>query len=343
MHTESPLVSIVITAKDRPGELSETLRLLGGQTYANVELLVIDDGSSEPLEPHVMAAWPLARVIRHATSIGLIASRSEAQLLVRGKFLCSLDDDSCFTEATDLQRAVDILEDHPQIGVLTCRTHNAKICAERSTGDSSLYFSGTFAGCAHIMRVDMMLRVGGYYDPFFYYYEEVEYTARVIDSGFDVVYAPGILVHHRISPIGRNEKRIFAYNFRNVMWMTFLRFSGLTFWIEFAWRLFSYTIEAIRSFAPKEYVWAIWSTLVYSRRLAGDRRPLLSSTQRKVVSLRLKQGRYPADRPSTSWPTLYEVRQWLFGIWIHRRRGPAFWSSGKRAVGRSSRSGYDVS
>src|SRR5688572_12236731 len=101
------VVSIIIAAHDRPRELQRTLRELSFQTYRPLEVIVVDDGSPEPLEPLVRGEWPDAQIIRHNRSVGAHRSRSEAMAQASGDFILTLDDDSSPCQADAIQRAVD--------------------------------------------------------------------------------------------------------------------------------------------------------------------------------------------------------------------------------------------
>jgi glycosyltransferase involved in cell wall biosynthesis len=51
-----PLVSAVLTTRDRPGFLSVALRCFAHQTYPNRELIVVDDGDRHPVDEAAVAA-----------------------------------------------------------------------------------------------------------------------------------------------------------------------------------------------------------------------------------------------------------------------------------------------
>ena len=93
----APLVTVLISTRNRASELVITLRELRRQTYRPLELIVIDDFSGEEIEGLVKAEWPDARVIRNSKNLGLIASRSAGMRMASGEHVIIIDDDVIWT------------------------------------------------------------------------------------------------------------------------------------------------------------------------------------------------------------------------------------------------------
>lgn len=51
MRESAPLVSVVIPTYGRPEFLPDAVESVASQTYPNVELVVVDDHSPDPVEP----------------------------------------------------------------------------------------------------------------------------------------------------------------------------------------------------------------------------------------------------------------------------------------------------
>jgi GT2 family glycosyltransferase len=89
----SPL-SVVVPTRDRPGALSGCLDALSAQTAAHrLEVIVVDDGSLEPLAvAAAVARHPNARLL-HGTGNGPAAARNVGADGASGAILCFTDDD----------------------------------------------------------------------------------------------------------------------------------------------------------------------------------------------------------------------------------------------------------
>ena len=101
------LVSVVIPARDRSDLLRRALSSVRSQTYPNIEILVVDDGSTEDLCA-VARAFD-ARCIRLESSLGPSGARNEGISRATGVYLAFLDsDDEWFPQK--IERQVALLE-----------------------------------------------------------------------------------------------------------------------------------------------------------------------------------------------------------------------------------------
>jgi glycosyltransferase involved in cell wall biosynthesis len=104
--SDLPLVSVVIPAYNAAATLPDTLDSVLAQTYRNVEIIVVDDGSRDGT-PDVLARYaPRVRVLRQANG-GLAAARNTGLAAARGQLIALLDaDDLCEAERIGAQVAL---------------------------------------------------------------------------------------------------------------------------------------------------------------------------------------------------------------------------------------------
>jgi glycosyltransferase involved in cell wall biosynthesis len=108
---EGPAVSVVVPTRDRASYLEVVLQSLGAQDLAEPhELLVVDDGSSDPT-PEV-AARAGVRCVRQATPGGLNAARNRGIRETSAPLVAFLDDD-VFAPAGWLREVVAGAHRHP--------------------------------------------------------------------------------------------------------------------------------------------------------------------------------------------------------------------------------------
>lgn len=91
--TRDPLVSVVISTHNRAQQLRYAILSTLAQTVGDLELIVVDDGSTDETEA-VVAAFDDDRIryFRRANS-GLAAARNFATTVARGRFVAVMDDD----------------------------------------------------------------------------------------------------------------------------------------------------------------------------------------------------------------------------------------------------------
>lgn len=96
-QSEWPLVSVIVPTYNRPEMLAKALESICGQTYSNIEIIVINDAGS--CVEHVIeasAARDRTTYIRLATNQDRAAARNAGIKLASGKYIAYLDDDDLY-------------------------------------------------------------------------------------------------------------------------------------------------------------------------------------------------------------------------------------------------------
>ncbi|MEL0641502.1 glycosyltransferase [Pseudoalteromonas aliena] len=96
---KSPLVTIYLPTKNRLKLLKRAIRSVLNQTYTNLELIVINDGSTDTTQQwleELSANEPRLIVLTELKSIGACAARNKAINKASGQFITGLDDDDEF-------------------------------------------------------------------------------------------------------------------------------------------------------------------------------------------------------------------------------------------------------
>src|SRR3972149_8781618 len=92
-----PMVSVIVPTYNRPDMLGDCLDSINGQTYSNLEVLVVNDGGQE-VEKIISNSnkGGNVRYIRHLTNRGLAAARNSGIRAAKGKYIAYLDDDDIY-------------------------------------------------------------------------------------------------------------------------------------------------------------------------------------------------------------------------------------------------------
>lgn len=92
----SELVSVLLATRNRAACLGRALASIQQQTYANFEILVLDDGSSDATPALLAQSAKLdrrLRVLRNEVSSGLASALNRLIQESRGIYLARMDDD----------------------------------------------------------------------------------------------------------------------------------------------------------------------------------------------------------------------------------------------------------
>ncbi|MSU54407.1 MAG: glycosyltransferase [Candidatus Staskawiczbacteria bacterium] len=105
----NPLVSVIIPTHNRKEYLAAAIRSVFAQTYKEVEVIVVDDHSTDgTLE--ALADFVGITVIRNEKNMGPAGAANRGILASSGKYIAMLDDDDQWNDHKKLQKQVDFLE-----------------------------------------------------------------------------------------------------------------------------------------------------------------------------------------------------------------------------------------
>lgn len=126
----TPLVSVIIPTYQRVAKLERAIRSIAQQNYPNVEIIVVDDHSSDStfeLVHRLQDEDPRIQYIRMESNVGPAGARNAGVAKSKGDYIAFLDsDDEWLPEKLRLQ--VDVLEEFPDAGIVftDCRMINTK-------------------------------------------------------------------------------------------------------------------------------------------------------------------------------------------------------------------------
>lgn len=209
----APEISVVVPAKNRPESLARLVDSVARQRGVSTEVVIVDDGSSTPLA----VAGHDVTIVRHDVSRGACASRNAGVASARGEFVAFFDDDAELELEDVLARAMAWLRARPSAGAVAFRQTEPggrTRGVNPSTSDAACLAPVFYTyGC--LLRRSVLDEVGGFAEPFHYYFEEVELGLRVLDAGYEIVYDPTLSVVHHESQTGRDWLRISRLTLRN--------------------------------------------------------------------------------------------------------------------------------
>jgi len=117
------LVSICMPAYNVARVLRPALESVLGQTYRHIEVVLVDDGSTDGTDEIARSlADPRIRYIRNTTNRGGYQAMNQALALARGPLVAVYHSDDVY-EPTIVEKEVAYLQTHPHVGAVFCLDH----------------------------------------------------------------------------------------------------------------------------------------------------------------------------------------------------------------------------
>lgn len=161
MKKVHPLVTVVITTFNCEKYVEETIQSALGQDYPNLEIILVDDGSSDNTLAIAERFLPVIQIVRQTNSGGPSKPRNTGLGMAKGDFIFFLDGDDLL-EPERTKRQVEALECHPDAAICVGDYRNfkdgvvgnghfsscpqlSKMFKESATGDTLVFSKGDAA------------------------------------------------------------------------------------------------------------------------------------------------------------------------------------------------------
>jgi len=206
----NPMVSVVMPCYNDGRYIQESVASVKAQTYPNVELIIIDDGSDDSdtiATLNVLAKEANVQVL-HAAHVGPSAARNAAIREARGKYILPLDADDTI-DPTYIEKAVNILESHKDTGVAYCEAdlfgaQSGKWDLPTYSFESMLFDNIVFV-TALFSKADWE-KVGGFNENMKAGMEDYDFWLSILGEGKKIEQIPEVLFHYRIKDSSRTTQ-----------------------------------------------------------------------------------------------------------------------------------------
>ncbi len=238
--TNQPLVSIVTLTWNQTKVTCEFLESTRNLNYKNYEILVCDMGSDEDPTAYINAQnYPNTKVLRSAENLGFTGGNNWGMRQSKGDFVFIVNND---TEVTPdlLDLLLEPFNDDPTIGV-TCPKiryfHHPEVIQYAGFNPINMYTGRTTSvgsmevdkgqydtpgfthgahGCAMMVKREVIEKVGMFPEKFFIYYEEWDWSSRMLKAGYKIYYQGKALIFHKESiTMGKQSALKVYYHTRN--------------------------------------------------------------------------------------------------------------------------------
>lgn len=234
------LVSVVIPNYNGKHLLDDCLGSLLSQTHPKVEIVVVDNASSDGSVEYVRDTYPTVRTLRNRENLGFGAAVNQGIRATSGELVFVLNNDT-EVDAHCIESLVEVAQTDPTVGmcatkILDFRRRNVidvagiviyPDCSSRGRGrlevDVGQYskVEEVFgpSGAAGLYRRSMLDDVGLFDADYFMYCEDTDLAFRARLAGWRCLFVPDAVVYHLYSATSGSYSPAKAYLVeRNRLW-----------------------------------------------------------------------------------------------------------------------------
>ena len=264
------LFSIVIPHWNGKHFLQPCLDSLRAQTHPNIEVIIVDNASSDGSQEYIKTAYPEVILIELSENLGFTGACNIGMEKASGEIISLLNNDT-EVEPNWVAEIVSAFDRHPDVGMIASKmllfNERDKI---HTTGDffttdgragnrgvwekdEGQYESEdyVFSACggSSAYRHSMLKHIGLLDNDYFFLLEDVDLAWRAQLAGYKVLYVPTAIVYHHLSATGGGVTASF-HDGRNSIWIVVKNLPrGL--WRKYGWQIikrqFGIAWEAIQA------------------------------------------------------------------------------------------------
>jgi GT2 family glycosyltransferase len=223
-------LSIVIICWNDLKVIGTCLQSIFNNTHnLEFEVIVSDNGSTDGSVEYIREHYSSVRIVENKANLGFAKGNNAGIRVAEGEYILILNPDTIIHDGS-LDRLVAFADKHSEAGAFGCRVLNPdgsyQVSARlfptlRRYWMSALYlrrlrFLSSFfefeeyaswsgetervidwqSGCCVLFRGDLLHRLGGFDEQFFYHFEEVDLCRRVWNAGYSIVFTPDPTITH---------------------------------------------------------------------------------------------------------------------------------------------------
>ncbi len=242
MNDKATTVWVVIPTWNRLDDLTACLDSLGHITSPNIEIVVVDNGSTDDTSAVMEQRYSEVHLIRLEKNMGApFASNAGFDFALAHQAEAVLRLDSDTVVAPDfLEILLKTAQVHPQVGVLSPKIyyfdppnriwyagadahpwHYGAIHENKDVEDAPVHDRARLVdyvwGACMLIKAEVLRKTGGFDPDFFIYHEEVDFCRRVQNLGYQLFYVPESKVWHKIGTLTPSAWKAYEWNRSKVL------------------------------------------------------------------------------------------------------------------------------
>ena len=193
-------VSVIIPCFNQGRYLEEAVSSVLGQTFGDYEIIVVNDGSTDPFTNALLDEYspPRTRIL-HTENQGLSSARNTGITAAAGEYILPLDaDDKIGSEY--IEQAVRVMDEQANMGIVYCEAAyfgGQTGFWELPKFEMSRMLVSNLIFCSAMFRKSDWERVGGYNPNMIYGWEDWDLWLSILELGRKVHRIPRLLFYYR--------------------------------------------------------------------------------------------------------------------------------------------------
>ena len=212
-------VSVVITCYNQGQYLEECINSVTNSDYPNIEIILVDDGSEDTFTQKTLDKLDSGKIkIIRQNNQGVCAARNNGIAAASGKYILPLDADDKIAE-TYISKAVEILAQNPQIGIVLCngilwafQSGGGGKCKLKNPTITNMLIQNRIFPSALFRKSDFE-KLGGYNPIMETGCEDWELWLNFLENGLKPYKIDEELFYHRIAENFRSKNAIRPQNY----------------------------------------------------------------------------------------------------------------------------------
>jgi GT2 family glycosyltransferase len=239
----NPLVSVIVVNWNGEKVLPECLESLKGQTYSPMEIIVVDNGSTDQSVSMLREKFlKHVNLIESSANLGFAGGNNVGIRSAQGEYIALLNNDAVANPGW-VEEMVKVAEADPEVGMCASKIYSLdEPGVLDSAGGLLIYPDGLSrgrgrlerdvgqyekveevllpSGCACLYRRAMLDEIGLFDEDFFAYSDDTDLGLRARLGGWKCIYVPTAVAYHRYSASTGRYSPLKAYLAeRNRIWV----------------------------------------------------------------------------------------------------------------------------
>lgn len=230
------------------------------KTKYKIKVVIVDNNSTDDSVDFIKKNFPQFDLIQLSENLGFAAGNNAALKKATTDYVMLLNNDTQFTDETNLDILIDYLQSHPKVAVVTPQVNltNGHLDMACHRGEptpwafftyfakleklfpqnqhfgqyhqtykdySQIHSIDACSGAAMLVRKSAMDKVGLLDEQFFMYAEDLDWCRRFREAGWQIIYHPLVkIIHHKYKSGIKSASTVTSTKIKNYFYTTMLMY-----------------------------------------------------------------------------------------------------------------------